>query len=170
MANLFLSGHGGWKPEYGYTNVPRGVSVVFYTHFAKNLITGMEYKILDGSYTTVDRVIGEFSPCPNMQISGQDDEWTKKSESKLNKAHWGNDAAVIGVPKGESGKLDEFFDALAGEMRQRDTLTIHWLACSTLQLKQVGGRSHGLNAGDFQHEAKPGRYRIKKPDGSFSWI
>ncbi|MCC5974228.1 MAG: hypothetical protein JJT81_09260 [Rubellimicrobium sp.] len=133
-------------------------------------MTDMEYKILEGSYTTVDRVIGEFSACPNMRLSGQDDDWTKKSVSALNKAHWGDDAKVIGMPKGESGKLDELFGPLTGVMRQSDTLTIHWLACSTLALNQVGGRSHGLNAADFQHRAAQGRFRIANKDGSFSWI
>nr|WP_156799106.1 hypothetical protein [Gemmatimonas aurantiaca] len=171
MANMFLSGHGGWKPAFGYVQVPRGVSVAFYTHFAKNLITGMEYKILDGSYTTVDRVIGEYSQCPNMQISGQEAAWTTKSESKLNKAYWGDKSMVIGVPEGQNGKLQEFFDLLSKTMNRGDTCTIHWLACSTLQLSQVGGRNHGLNAGDFKHDPNSqGRYRIRNPDGSFLWI
>jgi hypothetical protein len=35
--------------------------------------------------------------------------------------------------------------------------------------KQVGGRSHGLNAADFRHHGdKPGRYRIRSGD-TFNW-
>ena len=60
MANIFISAHGALKPAFGYTKVPRGVTVVFYTHFAKNLITGMEYKVLEGSYLENDRSITEF--------------------------------------------------------------------------------------------------------------
>lgn len=170
--NIFLSGHGGWKPSYGYTQTPRGVSVVFYTHFAKNLMTGMEDKILQGTYTQSDRVIGEFSMCPNMQISGQPAAWTADSEAKLNKAYWGNDAHVFGAPEGKEAKLDEFFAGLTEMLSQGDTLTVHWLACSTLQLKPKGGRAFGLNAADFQHDKKPGRgrYRIKKVDGTFTWV
>ncbi len=170
MKHLFLSGHGGWKPDYGYTKVPRGVSVYFYTHFAKNLMTGMERQILAGTFTKNDRIITEFSQCPNMKISGQPDDWTTTAENALNKSHWGNDSTVVGVPEGEEANLSELFDAFSGDMRQGDEVCIHWIACSTLQLKQVGGRAMGLNAGDFQHNPGNGRYRIRNPDGSFRWI
>ncbi len=173
QANLFLSGHGGWKPSFGYTQTPRGVSVVFYTHFAKNLMTDMEDKILQGSYTQSERVIGEFSTCPNMEISGQPAAWTANSESKLNRAYWGNDAQVFGVPDGEEANLDELFTDLTKKMSQGDTLTLHWLACSTLELNPQGGKAFGVNAEDFQHHArKPGRgrYRIEKVDGTYTWI
>ena len=171
MQHLFLSGHGGWKPGYGYTQVPRGITVRFYTDFAKNLMTGMEYNILDGSYTTVAREVGEFMQCPNMQISGQDDAWTARSEARLNQVYWGDESMVVGVPEGQSGKLNQFFERLKDTMSQGDEGVIHWLACSTLQLKQVGGRLHGLNADDFRHRPEQsGRYRIKNPKGGFIWI
>lgn len=171
MPNVFISGHGGWKPEYGYTRTPRGVSVVFYTHFAKNLMTGMEYQILAGKFTKADRVIGEFSNCPNMQISGQPQEWTTKSEAALNKGHWGEESAVMGAPPGEADYLSALFEMLAEDMSQGDSLTIHWLACSALMLNKQGGSALGVNAEDFQHHNdKPGRYRIVNPDGSFNWV
>jgi hypothetical protein len=170
MPHIFISGHGGWKPEYGFTQVPRGVKVHFYTHFAKNLMTDMEYRILDGSFTDKDRTIEEYAQCPNMRASGQPDSWTETSENKLNKAVWGNDSMVVGVPEGDAANLAELFKELDVLMNGVDeTLEIHWLACSTVQLKQVGGRSHGLNAADFRHHGdKPGRYRIRSGD-TFNW-
>ena len=170
MRHLFLSGHGGWKPEYGYATVPRGVSVYFYTHFAKTLMTSMEKLILTGAYTTTDRIVGELSQCPNMQISGQPDAWTTASEAHLNKAYWGDESMVLGVPEGEKGRLADFFAMASGAMAQGDKVAIHWIACSTLQLKQVGGRSIGLNADDYRHDTRKGHYRITNPDGTFRWI
>jgi hypothetical protein len=127
-------------------------------------MTGMEYKILAGTYTEKDRSIGEYNQCPDMRVSGQPDEWTAKSEANLSTAFWGAAAAVIGVPEGESAHLSELFSEMSEHMRNEgftETIEIHWLACSTLQLKQVGGRAFGLNAGDFGHHTdKPGRYRI----------
>jgi hypothetical protein len=167
---LFLSGHGGWKPSFGYVQTPRGVSVVFYTHFAKDLITSMEYKILEGSFTQADRVIGEFSMCPNMQVSGQSADWTTMSQAKLNKAHWGAEAHVLGVPEGESANLSEICDGLTKRMSQGDTLILHWIACSHLELNPQGGEALGVNAIDYRHEKKPGRFRIDKVDGTFTWV
>ena len=167
---LFLCGHGGWKPSFGYVQTPRGVSVVFYTHFAKDLMTSMSDQILEGSYTQTDRVIGEFSMCPNMQVSGQPDDWTTRDEAKLNKAHWGNDAQVLGVPKGERAKLDELFDGLTKRMSQGDTLILHWIACSHLRLNPQGGEAFGVNAADYQHQKKPGRFRIDNVDGTITWV
>jgi hypothetical protein len=162
--HLFVSGHGGWKPDYGYTQVPRGMQVNFYTHFAKNLMTGMEYKILAGTYTEKDRSIGEYCQCPNMRVSGQPDDWTTKSEASLSTAFWGDKAAVLGVPQGDSAHLSDLFSEIGGHMRNEgvtETIEVHWLACSTLQLKQVGGAAFGLNADDFGHHTdKAGRYRI----------
>ena len=162
--HLFVSGHGGWKPDYGYTQVPRGLQVNFYTHFAKNLMTGMEYKILAGTYTEKDRSIGQYSQCPDMRVSGQPDDWTAKSEANLSTAFWGAEAAVIGVPEGEAAHLSELFSAMSGHMSDAgitETIEIHWLACSTLQLKKAGGSKFGVNAEDFGHHTdKPGRYRI----------
>lgn len=160
--HMFISGHGGWKPEYGYTQVPRGIKVHFYTHFAKNLMTGMETKILNGTYTTKDRTIEEYKQCPNMRASGQPDEWTERAENNLSKAVWGDMSAVIGLKQGEAATLAELFEEMGSLLQRSDPdLEIHWLACSTVQLKQVGGRQFGLNAADFGHRAgKPGRYRI----------
>ena len=41
---IFLSGHGGWEPSQGYTKLPKGCKIHFYTHFAKNMMTGMEHQ------------------------------------------------------------------------------------------------------------------------------
>lgn len=166
--HFFLSGHGGWVPSQGYAQVPKGCKVHFYTHFAKNLITGMEHKILSGSYNTIERTIEEFRVCPNMRLSPQPDDWTETAERKLATRN-DPDCHLIVCDPGEPVTLDELFEEFS-DQELGDGAEFHWLACQTLSLAQVGGRQHGLNAGDFRHELKPGRYRIKNSDGTFSWI
>jgi len=164
---LFLSGHGGWKPVNGYTQVPKGCSITFYTNFAKNLITGMEYQILAGTYHESDRTIREYMSCPNMQLSAQDDDWTQKSRSELAKRHDANCVLFESPPDGLA--LADLFEAWVGQ--NLPAVDFHWMACQTLQLKKVGGRAFGLNAGDFAHDpSRPGRYRITLVDGTYRWI
>ena len=159
MRQIFLSGHGGWTPSQGYTEVPKGCKINFYTHFAKNLITGMEYKILDGSYTEVERTIGEFNQCPNMVLSGQEASWTERSKAKLknrNDIDWG----LITPPEHGRYSLSQIFSYYG---KKQESVELHWMACQTLGLKQVGGRSLGVNAGDFAHDhTRPAQFRIKK--------
>ncbi|HBY60253.1 MAG TPA: hypothetical protein DEH78_10545 [Solibacterales bacterium] len=165
--HVFLSGHGGWKPGQGYTTVPRGCRIHFYTHFAKNLITGMEHKILDGSYNTIDHTVEEYKSCPNLRLSHQEDSWTQKSQAKL--ATRGDPNCIL-LPSPPTGfSLAELFQEWNDS--QLPGVEFHWLACQTLGLKQVGGRQFGLNAGDFSHASgSPGRYRIKDVGGKFTWI
>lgn len=134
---VFLSGHGGWKPKNGFTQVPKGCKINFYTSFAKNLITGMEYMILEGTYTTVDRTIDQFMSCPNMQLSAQPDDWTRTSKEKLATRH---DADCILLPSPPGGlSLAGLFELWMHE--DLPPVEFHWLACQTRGLKQVGGRS-----------------------------
>jgi len=165
--HIFLSGHGGWKPDQGYTQVPKGCRIHFYTNFAKNLITGMEYQILEGTYNTIDRTIEEYMSCPNMKLSAQDGSWTTKSENSLAKRNDPNCLLLPSPPEGIT--LAELFkgwteNSLPG-------VDFHWMACQTLGLNKVGGRSFGLNAGDFAHDrSRPGRYRITLTGNTFKWI
>ena len=170
MLQAFLSGHGGWTAAQGYVQVPKGCKVHFYTNFAKNLITGMEYMILEGTYTEIDRTIDEYHQCPNMKLSSQDKSWTDKSSAKL-KARKDIDWALVTAPAGKSVTLNDVFEYYK---QKNQVAEFHWLACQTLGLQQVGGWKFGLNAGDFAHDAsKPAQYRItqKKADGGtiFQW-
>jgi hypothetical protein len=163
---VFLSGHGGWKPANGYTTVPKGCSIAFYTNFAKNLITGMEYKILEGSWTQTDRVIEEFKSCPNMLLSKQDADWTERSRKMLNLR---NDPTAKLLTTPTSIDLSDFFEYWV--KKGAGPANFHWMACQTLQLKQSGGRNVGLNAGDFAHDpSQPGRFRLSGAGNVDQWI
>lgn len=159
MRQIFLTGHGGWKPSQGYTKVPKGCKINFYTHFAKNLITGMEYKILEGSYADIERTINQFMTCPNMVLSGQDVSWTEASKKRL-KGRQDIDWGLITPPVKGRHQLSQIF---AYFEKKQEEVEFHWMACQTLQLRQVGGRAFGLNAGDFAHDpTTPAQFRIKK--------
>jgi hypothetical protein len=167
--HVFLSGHGGWSPRDGWVMVPKGCRIHFYTHFAKNMITGMEYMILSGQYTDIDRTIEEYKQCPNMVLSHQEDSWTQKSLEKLqvrNDIQW----SLITPPNGRF-RLGQIFDYWSTRNEEAE---FHWMACQTLSLKQVGGRKFGLNAGDFSHDTSmPGKYRVttQGSNGSvISWL
>ena len=159
MRQIFLSGHGGWTPKQGYTSVPKGCKINFYTHFAKNLITGMEYQILEGKYTEIERTIDEFNQCPNMILSGQEASWTERSKNKLkhrNDIDWG----LITPPEHGRYALSQIF---AYYEKKQEAVELHWMACQTLGLKSAGGSAVGVNAGDFAHDSsKPAQFRISK--------
>lgn len=162
---VFLSGHGGWKPAQGFTQVPRGCRVHFYTDFAKNLITGMEYRILNGSWTTISRTVQEFMSCPDMLLSPQDATWTARSRRELAARNDPNCFLLVAPPGGR--RLSEIFRNVKAGVGY----DFHWMACQTLGLTKVGGRAHGLNAGDFAHDpTKPGRYQITNASGAIEWM
>jgi len=162
----FLSGHGGWEPKDGYTTVPKGCTVVFYTDFAKCLMTGAEHQILAGTYNKVERTVEEFKLTPNMVLHPQPADWTQTARKKLALRN-DKDCRLITVKRKAS--LEELFKILVGP---NDTdIEFHWMACQALELNEVGGFASGVNAGDFAHDpSKPGRYRLDAPDGTQTWI
>jgi hypothetical protein len=172
MAHLFLSGHGGWHPKLGYTKVPADCSVNFYTHFAKLLITGMEYQILRGTYTEVESTFGQWTMVPNMKLYGQPEQWTKRSEKELKRDVWGQNAMVFALDdEDDEATLSEIFAEINNGPRLPENLEFHWLACSEVQLRKAGGADIGFNAGDFNHDkGSGGRYRNQSKRGKWKDI
>ena len=172
MAHVFLSGHGGWHPKLGYTKVPAGCSVNFYTHFAKLLITGMEYRILRGDYNQVESNFPQFSMVPNMKLYGQPEAWTQKSENELQSNAWGANAMIYALDdEDDETTLSEIFAEINENPRLPEDLEFHWLACSEVQLRKAGGADIGFNAGDFNHDrGSGGRYRNQSRRGTWKDI
>lgn len=157
MKQVFLSGHGGWTPDKGYTAVPAGCKINFYTDFAKLLMTDMEYQILDGTYSDVERTIEEFKQCPNMTLYAQATSWTEESKKRLqsrNDIDW----ALVTLGGNKRIQLSSVFKYFANKQENAE---FHWLACQDLGLKAVGGQDHGVNACDFKHhDDAPARFRV----------
>ena len=156
----------------GYTKVPADCSVHFYTHFAKLLITGMEYQILRGDYTQIESTFSQFSMVPNMKLYGQPQEWTEKSEKELNNSVWGKNAMVFTLQdEGDEATLSDLFSEIDNGPRLSESLEFHWLACSEVQLRKAGGADIGFNAGDFNHDrGTGGRYRNQSRRGKWKDI
>ena len=175
MINVFLSGHGGWSPSLGYTKVPPNCTVIFYTHFAKLLMTDMEGQILRGDYTQVERAHKQFNMVPNMKLYGQPDAWTRSAEDNLNEAFWGADAKVVALDdEDDEMTLSEMFAELNEGPKLPEEVTFHWLCCSHVGLKAAGGADIGFNASDFNHNRNyqgiSGRYRNENKRGVFKAI
>ena len=163
----FLSGHGGWAPEDGYTPLPKGCKAVFYTDFAKCLMTDMEYLILAGTYNKVERVVEEYKMCPNMKLYPQDDGWTTRSSNELAKRADKTDVYLVTVPS--EMLLSDVIKDLIGP---NDTdVEFHWMACQALGLKSAGGAALGVNACDFIHTPNgKRRFRLDLPNGTQRWV
>lgn len=158
---VFLCGHGGWNPDDGYFELPKGCSLEFIVHHAKLLPTQDMYKVCGGTYTgTSDRTVGEFKSAPNMS-------WSADAPGKIGICN-ANLATNAGV--GPAAVL--FPNHFAGQLDGNDTITLKkwfkdnedmirntvkanggsahfvWNCCSALNLKATAnGANFGVNAG-----------------------
>lgn len=170
---VFLHGHGGWKPQDGYTKVPKGCSISFYTHFAKLLNQTMVVKIMDGTFNgELDRTVGQFGSVPDLVMSNLPQAQLTSQENRF--------FAGIGqpTPNGDQPVLCTLPAAppthrcslatLMNHVRENMTgeIEFRWLCCQSLGLKQVGGRALGLNASDrTAMNGHQGEYLFKWLDG-----
>jgi len=67
---IVLSGHGSWEMKDGYTTLPRGCSIKFYTCNMKTLSDGLGGDIDRGMVAGLepDQEAGPFSTVPNMRL------------------------------------------------------------------------------------------------------
>lgn len=173
--HIFLSGHGGWKPSSGYTQLPARCHLHFYTHFAKLLQTVMEVKILSGAWKATERSHGPFSAVPNMTLYGQPKAWTRRAEKNLSKAAWGSTAEVLALPdEDDEATLAQLFEEIAGADVPPEDVHFHWMCCSHVDLKPSGGADVGVNATDFadnlSYQGNSGRYRNENRRGTYKPI
>jgi hypothetical protein len=135
----FLCGHGMWHPKEGYTQVPAGSKITFYTNNIKKLYQEEALKILDGS-TQFDPdkldVREALASVPEMTLSDAGAEFRQKCElaaKRRTRDAWKLVFADAGNPK----KLSEVFRSLPAE-------ELVWVACREVELKKVivhGARS-----------------------------
>lgn len=165
-ATIFLHGHGGWKPDNGYTTVPRNSSLSFYTHFAKLLNQTMVVQILQNSYAgELERTVGEFQTVPNLRLSSL----------SVGLHNWATGTFVNGggrnlwmLPPDPPHRARMLSDLMAGfreNVDSKTTIDFRWLCCQALGLKQAGGRAEGVNASDRTAQAgHEGEYLFKWTD------
>jgi len=134
MGTIFLCGHGGWTPNDGYTTVPKGSSITFYTQHAKLLKGGDDYKLIAGTFTSPpDSVLGPYRSCPNMRLYPDDPDVITMSESMRRpgtELFWSND------PNGML--LSTIFNNKPGN-------AFIWACCRHVALREAGGEKVGFN-------------------------
>jgi len=164
---VFLHGHGSWHPQMGYTKVPQGCSVSFYTHFAKLLNQTMVAKIFDGSFAgELERTVGQFMTLPNLRMSsltvGQK-TWAENMWAGSPIAPGKGILMLPAAPPTQRRTLDELMASAVKQLG--NDIQFRWLCCQSLALKQVGGRALGLNASDRTAQTgHEGHYLFKWTD------
>ena len=136
MADIFVFGHGEWKPSDGYTVVPAGTSVKFYTEgnklmtvaFATQLMTGQ-----DGG-AMPDLEAGAFRSVQNMRLYPAP-EYHAAVQQAIQQA--GGTAGDIRIVNNAGGVT---LQSLLEELKGND---LTWIACRALGLKEVNTKIGG---------------------------
>lgn len=160
---IFMCGHGSFKPNDGYFNLPRSCSMQFIVDHAKLLPTGDMFKVCGGTYNaSPDRTVGQFGSVPNMSWTS-DEVWKiTECKNRLGTNNKVQQGAVI-FPNDYANQLDnkktinlKTWFANNGEAI-RNTVAAHgdimfvWNCCSHLGLKATKeGGNIGVNAGQSE--------------------
>ncbi|MCB2135610.1 MAG: hypothetical protein KDE08_06645 [Rhodobacteraceae bacterium] len=169
-AEIFIHGHGSWKPANGYFQMPKNCSVSFYTHFAKLLNATMAYPILENAYSgEADRTIGQFMQVPNMQLSSLTQTQQNSADDLFAKGGGRNLYTLPPAPPVVRISLEKIVDmhvaALERSGKRNVELRFHWIACQQLGLKSKGGGEAGVNASDRSNQSgHKGQYLFKWRD------
>ncbi len=154
MPSVFVYGHGRWKPGDGYTEVPAGTSVKFYTEANKKLGGFSAIDIMTGQAAAggvePDLEVGEYHTVQNIRLY-------PPGAALLSSAH-----AMVQLAGGAAGQVYIVHDA--GGVVLADILTelkgndITWVACRVLDLQhratRIGGReqpAEGMNIEQALH-------------------
>ena len=122
---IYICGHGSWTIKDGYTKVPKGCSIIFYTQFNKTLGGDDAHKIVAGTYTgSINRTIKEFKHCPNLKY--YPDTVPEIQQFNLEK-QVGTVLEYTNIGNGKS--LETFFQSLHNSRKQA---TVHWACCQYL--------------------------------------
>ncbi len=153
---IYLCGHGSWKPNDGYFNMPAGCTLTFIVHHSKCLYTTDMYKVCEGSWNGEPLTpIEEYKSCPNMTWTVDDPKKKIICEDRLGKNPnhdiATNPALVIFPSKTKT--LKEFFRVsypyIRMDNRRYDKINFIWNCCTALELRptKFGGKI-GINAAE----------------------
>lgn len=156
---VYLCGHGAWKPNDGFFNLPKGCTMSFIVHHSKCLYTTDMFRVCAGTWPNppVD-TIPEFKSCPNMTWS-VDEAWKKRKcedDLGLNPNHGSGNPAVSIFP-GRTKTLKEFFEDSARFIRSdvalHGRIDFIWNCCTALGLRatEQGGKI-GINAAEAHNQ------------------
>lgn len=151
MRTIYLCGHGSWNPGNGFTTMPKGCSMTFYTHHAKTMLQDAVEQIVGGQYHgEPHQVISQYMSVPNMTLSADDRDNVVDTRNAL-ATNPAPNAHVWFVRQNLS--LSQLFDRY-GDRIWRWTfadqgVAFHWTCCRYVDSPnlRVRGRS-GFNAGE----------------------
>ena len=176
MAQLevFLAGHGGWTPNDGYTELPKGCSFKFFTQNAKLMLGTDVFKIIEnpGTYMDTDTEVAEYKNVQNMTLYPDDAGYLLQNDASEKKAQASGRKVYVfytqraGIKKGGSMKLANIIP-----MIQKAALDagytgcdFNWVCCRDLSLNATAkpktlangvvlpgtdlARDSGINAGE----------------------
>lgn len=159
----YIIGHGSWSPKDGYTRVPAGCTVAFYTEFAKTLGGTDSDHIVAGTFNRpASRIVNEYMMVPNMKYFPMDESDIQDAEDRKQPG-----AVLIATTKEDGRDLKGLF---AANQTVRD-VDYHWAACLAIQFKRdtydssahVGNVATGMNLtemadGFYDYEYDNNRY------------
>ena len=139
MSTVFLAGHGSWDiKNNGFTTVPRGICVTFYTESMKNMFTSDMFEIIAGTYKgEVKQIYEPGSQIPNYTM--YPDTLNEPKCRQLIKARNDKNCGLLMVVGGQTSTLQKLMSILA------PGTNVVWCACRYTELKDVGGKSIGVN-------------------------
>ena len=145
MANVFVFGHGAWKPGDGFTVVPAGTSVKFYTESNKLMSVAFATELMTGQAPGArpDMEAGAFRSVQNMRLYPAP-EFHAAVQHAIQVA--GGAAGQIKIVSNAGGvTLQTLLEQLKGN-------DVTWIACRALGMKRpmtkIGGieqRIEGVN-------------------------
>lgn len=154
MPNVFLAGHGSWNIKAnGFTRVPKNVVVTFYTEPMKNLFTADMLAIIGGTYQgEVKDVYEPGSSIPDYTL--YPDTVNEPKCRELIRARNDKDHGLLMVLAGKTSTLGRLMSIMA------PGTNLVWCACRYTELRDVGGKSIGVNAaqGTYGNRDAQGRF------------
>lgn len=155
---IVLSGHGSWEMKDGYTSLPEGCTIKFYTCNMKTLSDGLGGDIDRGMVAGLqpDQTGGPFSTVPNMRLypphglNIRTPDATKWDVVELSAAKIpaGDRNLQVKIADAHPGgkNLSEVLTELKHAILGNKDVTILWAACRAIGLKDTGGDKFGVNA------------------------
>ncbi|MGE5451963.1 MAG: putative adhesin [Acidobacteriota bacterium] len=157
MTTIFLAGHGEWNiRENGFTKVPRGITVQFYTLNQKNMFTSDMLSIIEGTYTgTVADIYTEGMDVPNYTLHPDTvNEPTCRAKMKVRNDP---DCGLLMVVPGQVSTLEKLMKIM------RPGTTAVWCACRYNGLNDVGGKRLGVNGAQGTYGDRSAQGQLGKP-------
>lgn len=141
MTTTYLAGHGEWSLANGYTAVPKGCSISFYTEAHKNMFTADMKAVIGGTYGgSVQLKVDEYKSCPNYTLHADPVSHQACKALLLGSNQPG--LSLVMFSAGGPFTLAQIFDAFSKKQLATDFV---WCACRYTILKDVGGKAIGVN-------------------------